>query len=256
MINSLILKIRDIIVDIHNEKQIKIECKSDDKDLVTNVDKKVQHVLIDYIKELYPGSVVVGEEDSDSLQYLHHESVWIIDPIDGTANFAKKQHNFGMLLAYYENGVGQVGIIVDVCRKNIYVAKKDNGVSVNNLLIDRRNELKLKDSFVHLDPSLFELCAFFKQHCFGLRYIGACSLDGLDVLLGNAGVYLASKTGVWDMAAHHIFAKELGMKIVKLDGNNKSYYEDGPCIIFNNEKIFDECIKLGLFDLLKFTNID
>ncbi len=256
MLNNLIDKIRNIIKDINNEKLITVEHKSNDKDLVTNVDKKVQTILIDYIKELYPNSVVVGEEDSDSLNNLYQESVWIIDPIDGTANFVKRQHSFGMLLAYYEKGVGQVGIVVDICSQNIYVAKKGEGVSVNNMLIDKSDQLSLKDSLIHLDPSLFELCAFFKKHCFGLRYIGAASLDGLDVVLGRAGIYLASKTGIWDMAAFHIFSQELGMKIVKFDGSEKRYDEDGPCIIFNNQKIFDECFELGLFELLKFINID
>lgn len=251
MLNKLLLKIEELIETIDKFQDLEVGYKSNAKDLVTNVDVKIQEELTDYIKYLYPKSKIVGEEDKNSLQYIKTESIWIIDPIDGTANFVKKRSYFGMLLAYYENGVGKIGIIVDVCNKKIFVAKRGCGVTINGSYLKVDNCLKLSESFVHIDPELFELCAFFKQHCFGMRYFGACSLDGLEVLLGKAGLYLASKTGVWDMAAHHIFAAELGFEIVNLDGSKKEYYQDGPCIIAN-KNILSKCNELGLFELLKY----
>lgn len=255
MLNKLLLKIEELIEKIDTFKNLEVDFKSNEKDLVTNVDISIQEELVKTIKLLYPEAKIVGEEDKKSLENLKAESIWIIDPIDGTANFVKKRNNFGMLLAYYENGIGKIGIIVDVCRKKIFVAKKGEGVSVNNNRINANNQLSLNETFVHIDPELFELCAFFKQHCFGIRYFGACSLDGLDVLLGKAGMYLAAKTGVWDMAPHHIFASELGFEIVNLDGSKKEYYQDGPCIIANRN-ILNNCHQLGLFELLKYVKID
>lgn len=254
MLNELLVKIEKLIDEIEKFKTLEISQKSNEKDLVTNVDIFVQKEIIHSLEILYPKAEIVGEEDQKSLVNIKSDSVWIIDPIDGTANFVKKRSNFGILLAYYENGIGKIGIIVDVSRKNIFVAKKDEGVTINGKSIKVSQSLSLSESFVHIDPELFELCAFFKQHCFGMRYFGACSLDGLEVLLGRAGLYIAAKTGIWDMAAHHVFARELGLEIVNLDGNRKEYFQAGPCIIAN-KNILKNCQQLGMFELLKYTKV-
>src|SRR6478672_10642307 len=104
-----------------------IETKSDRKDLVTNIDKKVQDFLIGKITEAYPAHMIVGEESPELKISDNREHVWVIDPIDGTANFVKQHDHFCILLAYYENDIGKLGYIFDVMNHDLYYAMENKG---------------------------------------------------------------------------------------------------------------------------------
>src|SRR5574341_584831 len=88
-------------------------------DLVTNLDREVQDMLITKIQELFPHDHILAEENN-----IRHDindgNVWVLDPIDGTVNFIVQKDNFAVMLAYYEEGVGQFGIIYDVMADILY----------------------------------------------------------------------------------------------------------------------------------------
>src|SRR3954449_707948 len=97
-------------------KTLDIQTKSNQNDLVTEIDKNTERFFINKIRETYPEHKIIGEEGyGDSLKTTEG-IIWIIDPIDGTLNFVHMQRNFAISIGIYENGVGQIAIIYDVVR--------------------------------------------------------------------------------------------------------------------------------------------
>ncbi|MBW1570994.1 inositol monophosphatase family protein, partial [Streptococcus sp. SPC0] len=96
-----------------------VEEKSRFDDLVTSLDKKTQKLLIQEIIQHYPDDNILAEED-DVRSPIAQGNVWVLDPIDGTVNFIVQKDNFAVMLAYYEEGVGQFGIIYDVMADILY----------------------------------------------------------------------------------------------------------------------------------------
>lgn len=92
-------------------QDLQIEEKTRFDDLVTNLDKATQELLITKIKQAYPNDNIMAEENN-----IHHPisdgNVWVLDPIDGTVNFVVQGANFAVMIAYYENGKGQFGLIL------------------------------------------------------------------------------------------------------------------------------------------------
>ena len=100
--------------------ELNIQYKTNFSDLVTNVDKQVEQFFINKIHTKYDGHRVLGEEGFGD-QGNHTEGViWIIDPIDGTTNFVNQQRHFAIHLLFYEDGIGQIGIIYDVMSDEMY----------------------------------------------------------------------------------------------------------------------------------------
>ena len=99
----------------HMKEDLQVERKSSPTDLVTRLDKEVQELLVDRIKSTYPEDLICAEEGCLRAA-VGQGSVWVIDPIDGTNNFVAQQEDFAVMLAYFEDGVGEFGIIYDVMK--------------------------------------------------------------------------------------------------------------------------------------------
>ncbi|NLW28915.1 MAG: inositol monophosphatase family protein [Erysipelothrix sp.] len=244
-------KIKDILKEAHRlildsmKESLTIETKSNRRDLVTQVDKNVQKFITNQLETLFVNHKVVGEESyTGSIDLNGH--VWIVDPIDGTANFVKQQKDYGILLSYYNDGIGQLGFILDGNTGDIYVAIKDQGVFVNDKRIDIKQNLSLKDSLISVSVEGLFIRNYgqkISSKAFGIRYKGAAVQDGLMVINGQTGAFLALQSGPWDFAAHIVFAKELGLKCLKLDGSNRQANDHGFCV-FGQEEVCRELLEI------------
>lgn len=223
--------IRDSFAD-----QLMIETKSNRKDLVTNIDKNVQDFFIGKISEYYPTHQILGEESTAQFIDEDREHVWIIDPIDGTANFVKQQDHFCILISYYENDIGKLGYIYDVMNDDIYYAIENAGVFLNNKKLPDPPAISLHEGLVSVDirnwcgkPCLETLAI----EAFDIRCFGCGGIDSIHVITGKFAAFAASIAGPWDKAAQLIFAKELGLRVSKFDGSDVNYLEEGDWIISN-----------------------
>lgn len=216
--------------------ELTIHTKQDHKDLVTNIDAAVQHFLIKKINEYYPSHSIVGEESGIVDMGENHEHVWIIDPIDGTANFVKQKDHYCILLSYYELGIGKLGYIYDVMNEHLYYAIENEGAYMDRKQIDSPPEIPLHEGLVSVDvrnwsgkPCLEDLF----QKCFDIRYFGCGGIDSIHVFTGKFAAFAASIAGPWDLAAQLIFAKELGLSVSRFDGNDIHYLQGGNWVISN-----------------------
>ncbi len=97
--------------------------------LVSDADVDAEHAIVGVIREAYPGHEILGEEE-------HHadvgaEHLWVIDPIDGTNNFAHHVPHFGVSVAYYHAGEAQCGVVVNPVREEWFAASKGEGAWYN-----------------------------------------------------------------------------------------------------------------------------
>ena len=118
-----------------------VEQKAGDPDnLVTIVDREVEVCLTDGLRELWPDAAVIGEEAAEAnpaiLQELQSDRpVWIIDPIDGTRNFANGDDRFGVMVAFVERGCARAAWVFRPAIDRMFVAEQGSGVAVNGTLV-------------------------------------------------------------------------------------------------------------------------
>ncbi|RDW16759.1 inositol monophosphatase family protein [Oceanobacillus chungangensis] len=216
--------------------ELTIETKSSHRDLVSNIDKEVEARIRAKIIENYPIHQIIGEETKQREQIQSFDNVWLIDPIDGTTNFLKQQDHFCVLIAYYENNVGKLGYIYDVMNNDLYHAMENEGAYLNGVRMKSPASIALEDGLVSCDISRWHTKSNFTElvnHCFDIRYMGCGGIDSIHVFDGKFVAFVNSDSGPWDLAAQVIFAKELGLKMSKFDGNPVDYLVGGDYILAN-----------------------
>lgn len=236
-IHQLLLETCDLIE--HKMKQtLHVSQKTSKKDLVTNVDKEIEAFLTMRLKELYPQAKFLGEESDQDIDLTQGE-VWIIDPLDGTNNFVRQQKNFGILCAYYVDGIGQEGYMVDVLARKIYHGSRGKGVTLNNEPFTIEYQQDFDNSLLSMSSdfllSLKQPRELVKNSC-GTRYIGSCCIDGINVIEGRLGAYGIRLSSPWDIAPILIIAKELGLVCLNLDGTEKELTQKSV-FIFGQEQV-------------------
>ncbi|WP_416825217.1 inositol monophosphatase family protein [Ectobacillus polymachus] len=217
-------------------KNLTIETKLNRRDLVTNIDKKVQDFLIQKITNDYPTHTIVGEESPEISISENREHVWVIDPIDGTTNFVKQQDHFCILIAYYENDIGKLGYMFDVMNDNLYYAIENKGAYVNGEKLPAPEEISLQEGLISIDVRHWygkEAFRRLAEESFDIRYFGCGGIDCIHVMTGKFAAFATTKSGPWDLAAQLVFAKELGLKASRFDGSELHYLDYGDWVFAN-----------------------
>lgn len=214
---------------------ILVEQKSNRNDLVTELDKQTEEDLIANIQLHFPGERILGEEsDNNDIKDLSGV-VWIIDPIDGTMNFVKQKDHYAIMVAVYEDGVGQLGYIYDVVRDELYSATKGLGARCNGQSLPEVQDIGLKDGLVAASSCFFtrkneavrEVCLLSN----GVRMIGSAGIESIYVSTGKLVAYIAASLAPWDMAAAKVIAEELGLIYTNHQGDEVDLLKKSPVIL-------------------------
>ena len=115
-------------------KTITVEEKTAFDDLVTNIDKQTQDLLVARIKSSFPSDNIFAEENG-LVHNIKDGNVWVLDPIDGTVNFIVQQDNFCVMIAYYEEGQGKFGLIYNVMADQLFYGGGQFDVYCNDKLL-------------------------------------------------------------------------------------------------------------------------
>lgn len=206
------------------EEGISVEAKAHRKDLVTNLDKGVERLLVNKIREHYPDDQIVGEEGyGDEVTDLE-KNTWFIDPIDGTTNFVLQQENFAVMLAVYEKGQPVQAYIYDIEREELYYALKDAGVFCNDEKLPNISNIDLADglyassSFYHgnNDPR-YAFHNDLVKESMGLRIYGSAGKEAIELIKGNTVAFIAHRPKPWDLAPGAFLVEEAGGKVVNIN---------------------------------------
>ncbi|MCC5888916.1 MAG: inositol monophosphatase family protein [Alkalibacterium sp.] len=224
----------------NKDKVLEVEQKTADNDLVTEMDKFIEERLVSNIREHFPEDKIVGEEGfGDEISSLEGR-VWIIDPIDGTLNFVKQQENFAVMLALYDDGIGQLAYVFDVTDNKLYSAIKDKGVSCNGKQLKKPQDLTLSEGLIASSSALMiknntSGLKAIAESSLGVRMLGSAGLETLEVVKGNVVAYLASNLKPWDIAPGIVFMKELGLTATDFNGNSLDLLSNNNLLLSTNK---------------------
>jgi histidinol-phosphatase len=215
-----------------------------DMTLVTHADMSVERALREQIEAAFPGDRILGEEEGGS----HDPSgrVWILDPIDGTANFARGIPVWATLIALQVDGVGVLGLANAPALGERYDAVRDQGASFNGRPC-RVSEITAVSEAQFIYQELQDLTAGrYRDAVLGLardswrdRGFGDFWSHML-VARGAAEVVLEPELKVWDYAALQVIVEEAGGRVSTFDGGP---LEHGGSMLTTNGLLHDEVLR-------------
>ncbi|QDU40368.1 Inositol-1-monophosphatase [Maioricimonas rarisocia] len=195
--------------------------------LVSDADLESERVIAACITESFPNHVILGEE-------LHTgevtaEDLWIIDPIDGTNNFAHGIPHFAISIAYYRSGQAVCGVVFNPARDDWFVAVRGEGATYNGkpaavAQADSLSEVLVGLGFYYdrgamMEATLAAARDLFGQEIHGIRRFGTASLDLCQVGTGMFGGFFEYQLSPWDFAAGRLFVEEAGGRVTTARGD-------------------------------------
>jgi myo-inositol-1(or 4)-monophosphatase len=204
-----------------------ISRKSNAIDLVTEADHESEAAVIDVVQRAFPDHAIIAEEGSGGGAELGSEHRWIIDPLDGTTNFAHGYPQFCVSIAYERRGRVQLGVILDIFKRELFVARRSGGAWLNRKPIGVSHVRTLDMSLLttgfpydRRERRRFYLCFWeaFMLRTHGVRRTGSAALDLAWVACGRVDAFWEFGLKPWDVAAGSLLVEEAGGHVSNLDG--------------------------------------
>ena len=208
-----------VFIKQHLSDDLEISEKMHFDDLVTNLDREVQDQILTQIQSTFPGDSVLAEEN-DVRHDISDGNVWVLDPIDGTTNFIVQRDNFAVMLAYYEDGVGKIGVILDVMNDNLYWG--DGTSAYKNETQIHLTVKPLRQSLIGVNTYMYRTNAGglldLSHESLGVRAIGSAGIEYVNILDGKIWGYF-SNLSPWDYAAGAVLIAPFGYVTQQIDGS-------------------------------------
>jgi myo-inositol-1(or 4)-monophosphatase len=203
-----------------------ISRKSSAIDLVTEADHESEAAVIDVLQRAYPGHTILAEEGGGADTASEHR--WIIDPLDGTTNFAHSYPQFCVSIAYERRGRVQAAVIFDAFKKEVFVARRGAGAWLNRKPI-RVTHVRTLDMallatgfpYDRREKRRFYLAFWeaFMLRTHGVRRTGSAALDLAWVACGRVDAFWEFGLKPWDVAAGSLVVEEAGGHVSNMDGS-------------------------------------
>ena len=217
--------------------------------LVTNVDRKAEDIIIRKLEKSFPSySFLAEERGAGSANYDYR---WIIDPLDGTTNYMHGFPFFCTSIVLEKGNDIILGVVYDPIREELFCAEKGRGAFLNKRKIRVSKTLKLKNSllgtgfaydFKNADRSNMENFINFIMHARAVRRAGSAALDLCYVACGRFDGFWELDLYPWDTSAASLIVKEGGGIVSKFSGKPYSQYDKE--ILASNGKIHSDMIKV------------
>lgn len=207
--------------------------KKGDINLVTEADLASEKFIIERIKSHYPKHSILAEESGEAIVTGGDGKwKWIIDPLDGTTNFAHGYPMFCVTLALEHNDKIVIGVTYDPTRDEMFSAEKGNGASLNGREIRVSETEKLSEALVVTGfPYNFKEKVNFSRHLTefllysrGVRRDGSAAIDMAYVACGRFDGFWEEGLNPWDVAA--------GVLLIEEAGGRVTYYDDSPFSVY------------------------
>lgn len=199
--------------------------------LVTDVDKKSENIIIKKILSAFPDHSILSEESSP--KEGASEFRWVIDPIDGTTNFAHSFPFFSVSIGLEKEGKLILGVVYDPMRDELFCAEDKKGSYLNKRRIHVSKTVRLSDAllatgFAYGLKKMKDNLDNFRNllmRARALRRPGSAALDFCYVACGRIDGFWELYLHPWDCAAGAVIVKEAGGMVTKLDGSGYSHYD-------------------------------
>lgn len=204
----------------HREKLgVEVSFKGD-RNLVTTADVACEKSIVETILSVFPDHKILAEESAQTLAPEEYGKgiTWVIDPIDGTTNYAHGHFHVGISIGCAIDGVTQVGVVATPFLGEVFTATKGGGAFCNGRKITARKTTALSDAlittgFPYRRENSKNICDRIERvirQCRDLRRLGAASVDMCWVACGRLDAYFEETIQPWDGCAGGLIAREAG----------------------------------------------
>lgn len=208
----------ELIVQERAGAALTLDYKNGDE-LVTNADLKADSLICERIAEQFPQHLIVSEESSPDVGNIQEldAPVWIIDPIDGTVNYAHGHNQSAISIAYVEAGKIEVGVVFNPFTDEMFSAELGAGAHLNGKPIQVSTVAEMKRALIAtgfpydkstIEPMIKRVHAVL-SNCADIRRLGSAALDICFLAMGRLDGYYESLS-IWDFAAAQLIATEAG----------------------------------------------
>jgi len=228
--------------------------KKGHNDFVSEADRAAERAVIDVILKHYPDHAVLAEESG---RQGESDTVWIIDPLDGTTNFLHGFPQFCVSIGVEVNGRIEHGVVYDPMRQELFSASRGDGAQLDGRKIRVSGSTLLEQALIgtgfpfrqagaEAGPYL-EMLGKVIRHTAGVRRPGAAALDLCYVAAGRLDAFWETGLKAWDLAAGSLIIREAGGIVSGLDGS-ENYLESGH-VLAGTPKIYAGLAKLCAHDI-------
>ena len=212
------------------DKPLETKVKESQSSIVTEADMRSNSLIIDLISSKFPSHNILSEETGFSNNNSRY--TWVIDPLDGTSNFASSLPWFGILIALFDNNTPVMGGAYLPVNDILYVAEKDKGAFRNGKLLKMKEHKELISSLITFavdytddEPFLNKCIEIYKNIVKSSRNIRCTNslVDFIYVAEGKSGGCINLFTRVWDIAALGLIISEAGGELVDIYGRQIDY---------------------------------
>jgi myo-inositol-1(or 4)-monophosphatase len=220
--------------------------KKGDINLVTEADLASEQLIIERIRSHFPKHAILAEESGSAVVDGSSEWKWIIDPLDGTTNFAHGYPCFAVTIACEYNGEIIVGVTHDPTRNETFAAERGKGATLNNKPIRVSDTDELGNALIVTGfPYDFKKRENFSRHLTtfllksrGVRRDGSAAIDMAYVACGRFDGFWEEGLNPWDMAAGVLLIEEAGGQVTGYGGSEFDIYN--PPVLATNGFIHDQ----------------
>ncbi len=231
------------------QSNFEIEFKGSVTNLVTEIDKKSERHIIDFIRKEFPSHSIMAEESGND--FRSSEYVWFVDPLDGTTNFAHGLPIFSVSIGVRKNDETITGVVYDVMRNKIYAAELGSGAFENEKRLNVNSTDKLQEALLvtgfpydvarNPDKTIERFVAFLKR-ARAVRRLGSAAIDFCYVASGVFAGFWETKLSPWDFTAGDLIVREAGGIVTDFSGKNLT--PQSVQIIASNGILHDEMMQI------------
>lgn len=194
--------------------------------LVTEIDLLCEQEVISRIQKAFPGHAFLAEESGATAGDADH--LWIIDPLDGTVNYAHGYPCYCVSIGYQHKGEVVVGVVYNPCLDELFVAEKGQGATLNGKPIAVSTTIDLKQSLLatgfaydinESENNNLDHFQNFIKACQAIRRPGSAAMDLCYTAMGRFEGFWELKLHPWDYAAGWLMIEEAGGQVTRFDGS-------------------------------------
>lgn len=215
------------IMNVYNSGEINVEYK-DDRSPLTEADRRANKIIVSMLSEAFPGYAILSEEEKDNKERRQNDYCFVVDPLDGTKEFIKRNGQFTVNIALAYKGKSVMGVIYVPVTEELYWASEGNGAFLMQHgrterihVSDRKEDIRVVMSSSHGCEEMDNLIR--RNNLVNYVKIGS-SLKGCIIAKGEAEVYYRfNPTMEWDTAAMQCIVEEAGAVFRQMDDQEMRY---------------------------------
>jgi len=226
-------------------RRVRVEYKGE-VDLVTEADRASEKLIVGELRKRFPDHAIVAEEGGGNVGSSGYR--WLIDPLDGTTNFAHSFPIFAVSMALEKDGEMIAGVIFDPTRDELFTAEKGQGAHCNGEAIRVSSISRLEEALVatgfpsrkrHKNPNIH----FYHQmnmRTHGVRRPGAAAIDLAYVACGRLDCFWEFHLHPWDVAAGKLLVQEAGGCVTDTKGD--AHHLDSASVLATNQSLHSQIL--------------